>query len=594
MVHCFIIDPVGRFLWKGGEDMRRFFIFIAACLLIFALSVGACAAPSAPKISYFATVTADSRCQVNMTVTMHLTESAQDLSFPIPADAGNISVNGSRVFTSRSADRRYISLRRVIGKSIGDITFTVSYTLPDVVHTSELGTLELQLPMLSGLVYPVENFEFSVALPTAMDALPGFVSGYHQAGIEEFLTYQVEGNTISGSSTAALKDHETLSMKLAVTEQIFPQGLTDIQDWSAGSTAMVICGILALVYWLAVLRYLPLLKIRSTDLPDGYTAGDLGSILHLRGMDVSMTVLTWATLGYVMLETDRSGHVRIHKRMSMGNERKEAEQKLFRAMFVRRNTVDTASSHYAQLCLDAAKKAKGLHELVRKGSGNPLVFRVLASGIGLFGGVCIAIVMGNGAMLQGLLILALGIAGAASGFILQSWGQCLTVRDPARMALCLILSGTWLLLSLIAGVFPVGLGMVGGVLFAGLLLAWSGRRSEQGKLLAAQVLGLKKYLSTADPAQLQQLSQRDPDLFFTLAPSAIALGQGQAFARKFGKLKLDSCPYLMGIRAGSGSCGEWMQILQKCVRSMNRRAEKRPMELAIQFVQGLLQLLLKK
>lgn len=574
--------------------MRRFFLFVSALLLIFALGIGVCAAPAAPKISYFATVTADSRCQINMTVTVHLDAVSQDLTLPIPADAGNISVNGSRVFTSRSGDKRYISLRRVVGKSIGDITFTVSYTLPDVVNTSDLGTLELQLPMLSGLVYPVELFEFSVSLPTAMDALPGFVSGYHQAGIEEFLTYRVEGNTISGSSTAAMKDHETLTMTLAVTEELFPQGLTDIQDWSACVTAMLICGILALIYWLVALRFLPLQKIRSADLPDGYTAGDLGSILHLRGMDVTMTVLTWATLGYVMLETDRSGHVRIHKRMNMGNERKESEQKLFRAMFARRNTVDTASTHYAQLCLDAAKKPKGLHELVRKGSGNPLVFQVLASGIGLFGGVCIAIVMGNGAMLQGLLILALGIAGAASGFILQSWGRCLTVRDPARMTLCLILSLAWLLVSFVAGIFSVGLGMVGGLLAAGWLFAWSGRRSQQGKLLVAQVLGLKRYLSTLDPAQLQQQSQHDPDLFFTLAPCAIALGQGQAVARKFGKLKLESCPYLMGIRAGGGSCWEWMQILQKCVRSMNSRAEKRPVELVVQFVQGLLQLIFKK
>lgn len=574
--------------------MRRFFLFVAALLLIFALGTMACAAPAAPKISYFATVTADSRCQVNMTVTVHLTEASQDLTFPIPADAGGISVNGSRVFTSRSGDKRYISLRRVVGKSVGDITFTVSYTLPDVVHTSDLGTLELQLPMLCGLVYPVENLEFSVSLPTAIDALPGFVSGYHQAGIEEYLTYQVEGNTITGSSTAALKDHETLSMKLAVTESLFPQGLTDIRDWSAGSVAMVVCGVLALIYWLAALRFLPLQRIRCTELPDGYTAGDLAGILHLRGMDVTMTVLTWATLGYVMLETDRSGRVRIHKRMNMGNERKEAEQKLFRAMFARRSIVDTASSHYAQLCLDAAKKPKGLGEFVRKGSGNPLLFRVLASGIGLFGGVCIAIVMGNGAVLQGLLILALGIAGAVSGFVIQSWGRCLTVRDPARMTLCLTLCAVWLLLSLIAGVFSVGAGMAAGLLAAGWLFAWSGRRSDQGKLLAAQVRGLRQYLATANAGQLQQLSQQDPDYFFTLAPCAIALGQGHTFARKFGKLRLESCPYLIGVRAGGGSCGEWMQILQRCVRSMNSRAEKRPLELIVQFVQGFMQLILKK
>lgn len=578
-------------MWKGGEDLRRFFLFVTALFLIFALGVGVSAAPSSPKISYFATVTADSRCQVNMTVTTRLTEVSPDLTFPIPGDAGNVALNGSRVFPSRNGDKRYISLRRVLGKSTGDITFTVSYTLPDVVHTSDLGTLELQLPMLSGLVYPVEYFEFSVTMPTALDTLPGFTSGYHKAGIEEYLTYQVDGNVITGATTAALKDHETLSMNLAVNDILFPQGLTDIQDWSAGSMAMIICGVLALLYWLFALRFLPLQKVRSTELPDGYTAGDIGSILHLQGMDVTMTILSWARLGYVLLETDRRGNVRIHKRMSMGNERKEAEQKLFRALFSRRNVVDTTGTQYAQFCLDARKKPKGLSELVRKRSGNPMVFRILASGIGLFGGVCIAIVLGNGAALQGLLILVLATLGTISGYMIQSWARCLTVYDPVRLATCLILSAAWLALSLIAKIPAVGFGMVLGLLFAGLLLAWSGRRSDQGKLLAAQIKGLRQHLTTGDKNQLQQLLRQDPDYFFTLAPSAIALGKGASFAKRFGKIPMERCPYLIGAVPPTATAIQWMQLLQRCVRSMNRRAESRPLELVLQFIQNLWQLI---
>ena len=237
--------------------MRRFFLFVASLILIFALAVSANAAPAASKISYFATVTGDSRCQVNMNVTLRITDAGQELQFPIPANAGGIAVNGRRVFTSREGDKRYISLNRIIGKSTGEITFTVSYTLPDVVHTSELGILEMQLPMLSGLSCPVEHFEFSVTMPSTVDALPGFSSGYHQAGIEEYMTYQVTGNTVTGSSTAQLKDHETLSIDLTVSDTVFSQGLRNIQDWSGCITAMVICGILALAYWLFTLRFYP-------------------------------------------------------------------------------------------------------------------------------------------------------------------------------------------------------------------------------------------------------------------------------------------------------------------------------------------------
>lgn len=594
MVHYFYYRTNSLIFWKGGGKVRRFFLFVTAMILIFTLTTGVNAAPSAPKVSYFATVTGDSRCQVNMTVTMHLDQSAEDLSFPIPDQAGSVAVNGSRVFTSRKENVRQISLRRIIGKSTGDITFTVSYVLPDVIHTSELGTLELQLPMLSGLIYPIDAFEFSVTLPAGVDALPGFVSGYHQAGIEEYLTYQVEGATITGSALASLKDHETLSMKLTVSDTMFPQRLSDTQDWSACGTAMVVCAIAALIYWLLKLRFLPLRRARCTELPHGYTAGDLGNILHLRGMDVSATVLTWARLGYVMLQVERSGRVLIHKRMPMGNERKESEQRLFRALFSRRATVDTGSRHYAQLCLDAVKKPQGLTELVRRSSGNPKVFRMLASGMGLFGGVCVAIVMGNGALLQGLLILLLGTLGGLSGYLIQSWYRALIVRDPGRLILCLCFCLGWLVLAGIAGVFSVGLSMVIGLLIAGVLFSWSGRRTEQGKLLCAQISGLRHYLSSVRPEQVLLLCRQDPDYFFTLAASAIALGQGNAFARRFGKLRLEGCPYLVGVKAGNGTAPEWMALLQKTVRSMNHRADKQAIEQFIQFIQSLLGLILKR
>ena len=572
-----------RFLLKGGEDVRRFFLFVSSLVLILALGISASAATNAPKISYFATVTSDSRCQVNMTVTLRLDQVADGLYLPIPEEAANISVNGSRTMTSRRDNTRRILLDRVLGKSVGEITFTVSYSLPDVVHTNEAGLLELQLPMLSGLSCPVELLEFSVALPGLVETLPGFSSGYHQASIEEYLTYSVDGATISGTSLSALKDHETLSMKLAVTDDMFPQTLADTQDWRFGSVGMIVCAVLALVYWLFTLRFLPWRRERCSEPPEGFTAGDMGSVLHLQGMDVTMTVLTWARLGYVTLQTDRKGRVVIQKRMEMGNERKEAEQRLFRTLFSRRDTVDTTAERYAQLCIDTAKKPVGLGELVHRRSGNPRVFRLLAALMGLFGGVCIAIAMSSGALLQGLLILLLGGLGGLSGWYIQSWGRCLLTYDPYRLASCFALCGLWLLLGLAAGIFQLSLYMVLGLVLAGILLAWGGRRTEQGRAMAAQIMGLRRYLRRGDAGQLRQLCQQDPDYFFTMAPYAIALGLGKPFARRFGKLRLESCPYLRTDRAG-GTAVEWMDRLQRIVFAMNDRAKRRPMEQLMDWI----------
>ena len=191
-------------------------------------------------------------------------------------------------------------------------------------------------------------------------------------------------------------------------------------------------------------------------------------------------------------------------------------------------------------------------------------------------------------------ILALGIAGLLSGYIIQAWGRCLTVHAPAQMALSLSLCALWLLLGLISGMFPTALGMVLGLLASGWLFAWSGRRSEQGKHLAAQIRGLKYYLTKEDAYQFRQLCTQDSDYFFDLAPSAIALGRGKAFARRLEDLQLEDCPYLIGHVPRSGTATQWMQILLGCVSSMNRRREMRPIENLSQFIQGLWQLITKR
>ena len=66
---------------------------------------------------------------------------------------------------------------------------------------------------------------------------------------------------------------------------------------------------------------MPLWRIRCTAAPAGLTAGELGSRLVHKGADLTMMVLSWAQLGYLLITMDESGRVFLHKRMEMGNER---------------------------------------------------------------------------------------------------------------------------------------------------------------------------------------------------------------------------------------------------------------------------------
>lgn len=567
--------------------MRRIGCFFMTLMLIFACCVTAHAATGASNVSSTATVSADSSCQVALTVALHLEQQVEKLTFPIPAEATGVTLNGARVSAPRSQGARWIDLSRATKNVVGDVTVTIHYSLHDVIHVNQDGVLEMQIPLLSGFSYPIETMSFSVNMPSQVDTLPGFVSGYHQARIEEDLTYAVEGAMISGNSLSALKDHETLVMRLAVSDEMFPQSIVQTQDYHFGLVAMGICAALALVYWMITMLNLPVWPQRSTEPIQGYTAGQLGCVVAGQGIDLSMTVLSWAQLGYVLIKLDRSGQVYLYKRMDMGNERSEIEQRLFKKLFGKRDMVDTFGYGYASLCRAVAKKPAGIAELMRKFTGSPVIFRSLAAGMGLSGGLSLAVAIADGAALQGVLVVLLGIAGALSGWYIQSIGAAVVLRSQRRAVPVLILCALWLLLGLLAGAFAVSGWMIAGLVLAGLLLAWGGRRTETGRQALAQTIGLRRYLRKGDKQQLQHICQTDPDYFFRLAPYALALGADVAFAKQFGSQKLNGCPYLTSGMDGHMTALQWSRVLRDAVAQMDARADRLPLEQLIRMVRNI-------
>lgn len=558
--------------------MRRIFLVMAAMMLFLFAPLTADAAVTSPKTSVFATVSPDGSCQITLSVTMQVPEQREGLTYPIPGESTGVTLNGSRAKSSRSGDLRLVKLDDLLSHAIGEITFTIHYSLDQVVFTTENNTLELRLPVLSGFEAPVDHLEFSVTLPGNIQTLPGFESGYHQRSIEEDLTYRVDGAMITGNSLARMKDHETLQLLLDVDEQMFPKSLEKQRDFSWSITLMKVCALLAVVYWLVFLRNALPRRQWCSEPPEGRTAGELGSILHLKGTDLTLTVLSWARLGYVLLQPYKQGRVLIHKRMEMGSERKAAEQRLFSALFAKSDIVDTGTARYAYLCREAAKRPMGIQELLHKRSGNPLVFRALAAGMGLLGGICLAVAISGGAILLGLMVLILGALGAVSGWYIQLWAGCVLLRRPKQLAGCLAVCLFWLLMGLAAGEFSVSLWMVIGLLVAGVLLGLAGRRTDQGKLEMARVLGLRHYLRKASREDLQRLCREDPDYFFHLAPCAIALGLGRSYAKGFAGVHLEECPYLLSDSQSRRSCADWIRFLKRIVAAMDARSRQLPVQ----------------
>ncbi len=563
--------------------MRKFVVLITLLCLICGLAVSANAATGAKSVSSHATVTADGRCQITLVAALHLDAPVEKLKFPLPKDAGNITVNGSRAKTKSENGLKQVDVSGFVGKTAGDFTLTFNYSLPNLVRTNEAGLLEMTLPLLSGFAYPVEAMEFSVTLPGEITAKPAFSSGYHQASIEKDIAYTTAGPTVTGTSQVALKDHETLVMTLTVTDEMFPRTVIAPPDVETVDVIAIVCFVAALLYWVLFLRNLPWWPTKQPTPPDGYGPGEMGSVLHLQGGNLNMMVFSWAQLGYLHIRMEKNGSVRLIKQMEMGNERSSFEQRCFKLLFGSRDVVNASGRRYGAVYCAVEKLRPNLSALIHPKSGNLTVFRILTGLTGLFSGVSLGVLLSG----SWFWVVVLGIAAWLSSWQIQLWARQLYAPQQRKLWIGLGLCGAWLVLGLVAGQANTALALVFSQLFAGLLLAFGGRRTPAGKQAMEQAMSMRRYFKSVSAQDLHRISQNNPEYFHQMMPFAIALGADKAFARSFGKEMVGQCPYISGGMDTPMRAGQWRAQMRRILEKMNTLPEQTRTEKVFAFVQSL-------
>jgi len=549
----------------------RKLVCVFLCILLLALPV--CAFDGITSAQSQTVVNSNGACQITLTATLQLTSSSAP-SFPLPENAGNITLNGAHAKVSRGNNTRNVDLSGIVSGS-GSYTLTFRYTLPDAVAADEEGNLALTVPLLSGFALPVEQLAFSVELPTEPERRPHFTSTYLD---ESSIDAKLQENIISGVIDQRLPDHESLAMTLQVSKEMFPQVATS--RWSLNTVDLIMAAftLLALVYWLIAMRCLPPRRSRRALPTPGLNAGEIPCRLAGQGMDLTMAVLSWAQMGYLLIQADDNGRVLLHKRMDMGNERGEAENRLFRSLFGKRNVADATAYRYALLCRKATTYRSGASITYKRRSGNPLVFRVLAAAIGTLGGVSLALAFANDTSWQIVLSILLGILGSAAAWQMQSAVKGIFHRNKLPLLMGLGCGFVWFLLSLLAGEWHTGLFVVLSQLLAGLAAFFGGRRTESGQQTMSEILGLRRFMRTAKAEELQRITNTNPHYFYDLAPYALALDADRAFVRRFGKVRLPECPYLTTGMDGHMTVKEWDQLLRNTVDSMDALQKRLPLD----------------
>ena len=504
--------------------MKRIKHIFGVLLLVLAfLPLRADAVSAATRLDYTATVNVDGDAMVSLTLNLHLEDANQNLSYPLPGTASNITVYGASPATNKSCSLTVVSLTRVTGGQPGDYVVTISYSLPKVVTVAmktdplnkskqivDKDNLKLELPLLSGFAYPISAMNYTITLPGEFTSTPDFYSTYQQNGLASELNLLYNGNMLTGSSKSDFNDHESVYMTMTLSPDMFP-GVSTYQR--TGNPELVPMGILAgaaLLYWLLFLRTFPARRENCTIPPEGITAGELGCRLFLKGADLTTMVLCWAQLGYILIQVD-GRRVLLHKRMAMN--------------------------------------------------------------------------MTSITALQILLCLLFGALAVVTAWQLHKAAFCVIGRDRTGFLLAGISLAVWLVIGLIAKVVWIPLAECAGQILLGFPAAWGGRRSEVNRHEVAQLRGLRHYLSHMPAEDVQRLLAADSSYYFRMAPYAMALGVLHPFTQAFGKRKLPQCPYIVTRVHGSRKAEDWETLLKDLTSRMDARAKRMEMDrwLAVRF-----------
>ena len=295
--------------------MRRIMILLLCIVLMAGIIVMPASAESmATRVESIINVTATGDCIVSTTVRLYLDSPVENLAFPVPLNATDITLNGGSARTTKTTTGIDVDVSRLAGGMAGEIQMMLNYNIPGAVKVvlDEDGRLDkdyknylkLELPLLSSFDLPVQELSFVVTLPENIRYKPTFSSIYQQTGIEASLKYEIDQAMLTGHSIIPLNDHEAVTMNMMVDRAMFPSVSTYVREGNPEVVPMLVCAGLALVYWILFLRTWPLIRRRSVTPPEGVTAGEMGCHLTLAGGDLTMMVFTWAQLGYLLISLD--------------------------------------------------------------------------------------------------------------------------------------------------------------------------------------------------------------------------------------------------------------------------------------------------
>ena len=442
----------------------------------------------------------------------------------------------------------------------------------------------------------IDHVSFSVTLPKSFDpSTLGFSVGYYgDSGYNpSTLTYQVDGNTITGELKQQLTIYQGVTMRMTLPQGYFTipfQGYWDIALIVGIAALVLVAFILFLLYG----RDLKIIKTVEFYAPDGLTPSEVGYIIDgvVDNRDVVSLIIYWAHRGYLTIEDTGHSTFTLHKIRDMDDSAKGYEKNMFKKLFKSGETVTSSSlKNTFYTTIDSTKKkiSKSFESEKRriftKTSEKLRPIISIMTAIPTMATLFLTNYRDDPEFLP-MLLMAIGFG------LLIVWPVSLVVhtlrkwrgKGPVARVITLFIG---LILSLFA--LAIFLFMTIDMVFVsalpwcavlatallGLIASFIDKRTAQGTEWMGKICGFRDFLVLAERDKLVTLVEQDPAYFYNILPYAWVLNVSNKWAKKFETIAIQPPTWYYG-HTGMFYPVMFMNDLNHSMNAMQSTMSSRP------------------
>ena len=418
----------------------------------------------------------------------------------------------------------------------------------------------------------ISNVTFSIHMPKDFDTSKiGFTHGTQGSSQTDGITYEVDGNTITGEYNSDLSSYNGLTVRIELPEGYFV--IKDYQKYIDYAVIALFIGLVVITFvlWLKNGKDRPVVETVEFYPPEDLNSAELAQVYkgEVRGQDVTSLLIYLANKGYLKIkEEDKKGLISTYKAITFVKLKEYdgenySEKTFFDGIFKYGDEVPISKLEdrfYVTQgkIVNHINSKKNIEKVIdkksRKSKTITTVFEFLVLIV-----TCLTLGMATGDISNSLfslpfVICSLAMIKAGVGFFKKKEAGGIVVGAMLIfMSFCFFFSSQTMVLVESDGFssadwLVLGIGVVSIILliiFETIMPA----RTEYGTKMLGKIRGFKRFLETARKEELERLVEENPSYFYDILPYTYVLGVSSKWIKKFETMNLRSPDWYDSVNA---------------------------------------------